>query len=44
MTTPLSVPPRSTGRGLTLVLTAAGLPALAWTFAILYVLTGWTFG
>ncbi|CAM5304939.1 morphogenic membrane protein MmpA [Streptomyces tanashiensis] len=44
MTTPLSVPPRSTGRGLTLVLAGAGVLALAWTCAILYVLTSWTLG
>lgn len=44
MTTPLSVPPRSTGRGLTPVLAASVVLALAWTCAILYVVARWTLG
>ncbi|MFE2558864.1 morphogenic membrane protein MmpA [Streptomyces sp. NPDC059352] len=41
MTTPLSVPPRSAGRGLTLTLAAAGLVVLAWVCAMLYVVAAW---
>ncbi|MFF1506638.1 morphogenic membrane protein MmpA [Streptomyces sp. NPDC058326] len=41
MTTPLSAPPRSAGRGLNLVLAGAGLVALAWVCAMLYVLGAW---
>ncbi|MFE0648180.1 morphogenic membrane protein MmpA [Streptomyces sp. NPDC059534] len=41
MTTPLSVPPRSAGRGLALVLAAAGMLASAWVCAMLYVVAAW---
>ncbi|MCZ0982048.1 hypothetical protein O1L60_32565 [Streptomyces diastatochromogenes] len=44
MTTPLPAPPRSTGRGLPLVLATAGVLALAWTCAILYVVADWAIG
>ncbi|MEW1697479.1 morphogenic membrane protein MmpA [Streptomyces sp. NPDC093249] len=41
MTTSLSAPPRTTGRGLNLVLAGAVLLALGWLCAIVYVLLGW---
>ncbi|MER5307393.1 hypothetical protein ABT034_06335 [Streptomyces sp. NPDC002773] len=41
MTTPLSAPPRSAGRGLNLVLVCVGLVALAWSWAMLYVVAAW---
>ncbi|MFJ8660677.1 morphogenic membrane protein MmpA [Streptomyces sp. NPDC093795] len=41
MTTPLSAPSRSAGRGLNLVLACAGLVALAWSCAMLYVVAAW---
>ncbi|MEU4079206.1 morphogenic membrane protein MmpA [Streptomyces venezuelae] len=41
MTTPLSVPSRSAGRGLNLVLGGAALLALAWACAMVYVLVSW---
>ncbi|MER7952671.1 hypothetical protein ABTY59_35305 [Streptomyces sp. NPDC096079] len=44
MTTPLSAPSRPAGRGLTLVLATAVVLGVAWTCAILYVLTSWTLG
>ncbi|WP_406064075.1 hypothetical protein OG462_35280 [Streptomyces sp. NBC_01077] len=41
MTTPLSVSPRSTGRGLNLILDGGAPVALAWVCAMLYVLAAW---
>ncbi|WP_306330110.1 morphogenic membrane protein MmpA [Streptomyces venezuelae] len=41
MTTPLSVPSRSAGRGLHLALGGAALLALAWVCAMVYVLAAW---
>ncbi|WP_262928292.1 morphogenic membrane protein MmpA [Streptomyces sp. CBMA370] len=41
MTTSLSAPPRSTGRGLNLILAGAALLAVTWVCAILYVLLAW---
>ncbi|MFE1547940.1 morphogenic membrane protein MmpA [Streptomyces sp. NPDC058718] len=41
MTTPLPTPSRSAGRGLTLTLATAGLLALAWVCAMLYVVADW---
>jgi len=41
MTTPLPVTSRSAGRGLTLTLATAGLLALAWVCAMLYVVADW---
>ncbi|MEV8589111.1 morphogenic membrane protein MmpA [Streptomyces sp. NPDC051180] len=41
MTTPLSVPPRSAGRGLALALATAGMLALAWVCAVLYTVAAW---
>ncbi|MEU2244507.1 MULTISPECIES: morphogenic membrane protein MmpA [Streptomyces] len=41
MTTPLPAPSRSAGRGLTLTLATAGLLALAWVCAMLYVVADW---
>ncbi|MFE3068338.1 morphogenic membrane protein MmpA [Streptomyces sp. NPDC059247] len=41
MTTSLSAPPRTTGRGLNLVLAGAALLALGWLCAIVYVLLVW---
>ncbi|WP_260605278.1 morphogenic membrane protein MmpA [Streptomyces sp. WAC01280] len=41
MTTPLPVPSRSAERGLTLTLATAGLLALAWVCAMLYVVADW---
>ncbi|MFD3331991.1 morphogenic membrane protein MmpA [Streptomyces sp. NPDC058700] len=41
MTPPLSAPTRSAARGLDLVLAGAGLVALAWVLAMLYVVAAW---
>ncbi|MHA4773972.1 morphogenic membrane protein MmpA [Streptomyces sp. MSC1_001] len=41
MASPLPVPSRPAGRGLDLVLAGAGLVALAWVCAVLYVVAAW---
>ncbi|MER5963829.1 morphogenic membrane protein MmpA [Streptomyces sp. NPDC002057] len=41
MTTPLSAPPRSAGRGLNLILAGSALVALAWVCAVLYIIVAW---
>lgn len=41
MPLPVSSPPRPTDRGMSLLLAAAGLTALAWVCAMVYVVAAW---
>lgn len=41
MTTPVPLPPKSTDRGLVAMLATAGIAALAWLCAMVYVVAAW---
>lgn len=41
MTSPVSAPPRTAGRGMHTLLAGAGLLALAWVCAMVYVVVAW---
>ncbi|MDT9689913.1 hypothetical protein Q5762_16505 [Streptomyces sp. P9(2023)] len=41
MTSPVSAPPRTAGRSMNVLLAGAGLLALAWVCAMIYVVAAW---